>query len=208
MAVAATGRPGPPPRYHALAPKPHCGRRSPAAATTAGAGLLPTGACGYEVRLDLERVDSRRFEQLVAQGGGGSSPPATRGALAALEEGLGLWRGHGGATHRREISRMCGRVECEGRSPVRSSFARLPRARGSNRVGGDERARGVGSQRIEAVHAAAAGPHLMATARTWTTVRTSARRDRGAARAQPPAPRASRGDPRRERPGGSRGRGS
>jgi Bacterial transcriptional activator domain len=59
----------------------------------AGGGLVVTRERGYELRLAPERLDSRRFEQLVAEGRSELADGRPQRALAALEQGLALWRG-------------------------------------------------------------------------------------------------------------------
>jgi DNA-binding SARP family transcriptional activator len=58
-----------------------------------GEGPLVTRERGYELRLDPERLDSQRFERLVAEGRRELAEGRPRRALAALEEALSLWRG-------------------------------------------------------------------------------------------------------------------
>ena len=57
-------------------------------------GLLLTRAPGYVLRADADAIDATRFEQLAS----GASRALEEGAIAeaatALEEALGLWRGH------------------------------------------------------------------------------------------------------------------
>jgi DNA-binding SARP family transcriptional activator len=70
-------------------------RKALAGAGNGGAGgaLLVTRERGYELRLDPERLDSRRFEQLVAEGRSELADRRPQRALAALERALSLWRG-------------------------------------------------------------------------------------------------------------------
>jgi DNA-binding SARP family transcriptional activator/tetratricopeptide (TPR) repeat protein len=65
----------------------------PAGADGAAAAALLTREHGYELRLDPERLDAHRFERLVAKGREELAAGRPRGAVAALEEGLSLWRG-------------------------------------------------------------------------------------------------------------------
>jgi DNA-binding SARP family transcriptional activator len=75
----------------------HVSRLRKALAAGAGnggaGGLVITRERGYELRLDPERVDSRRFEQLVAEGRSELADGRPQRALAALEAALSLWRG-------------------------------------------------------------------------------------------------------------------
>jgi DNA-binding SARP family transcriptional activator len=64
-----------------------------AGAGGAGGGLLVTRERGYELRLDPERLDSNRFERLVAEGRGELADGHPERALEALERALSLWRG-------------------------------------------------------------------------------------------------------------------
>jgi len=58
-----------------------------------GASLLVTGERGYELRVDPERLDSRRFERLIADGRSEVADGDPQRALAAFERALSLWRG-------------------------------------------------------------------------------------------------------------------
>jgi DNA-binding SARP family transcriptional activator len=71
----------------------HVSRLRKALAAGAGDGLVITRERGYELRLDPERLDSRRFEQLVAGGRSELAKGRPQRALAALERALSLWRG-------------------------------------------------------------------------------------------------------------------
>lgn len=64
-------------------------------ALTAGGGedMVLTRAHGYEIRLAPDRLDSRRFERLVAHGRAENAAGRADAAAEALEEALGLWRG-------------------------------------------------------------------------------------------------------------------
>ena len=55
--------------------------------------LLVTRSPGYELRVDPERLDAKRFESLVAEGKRALAAGDPRSAREALEEGLALWRG-------------------------------------------------------------------------------------------------------------------
>ena len=57
------------------------------------AGVVLTRERGYELRLDPDCVDARRFERLVVEAGSELAGGHTRRAVAALEEALSLWRG-------------------------------------------------------------------------------------------------------------------
>ena len=57
------------------------------------AELVVTRERGYELRLDPDRVDSHRFERLVAEGRSELAGGHPRLAVAALERALLLWRG-------------------------------------------------------------------------------------------------------------------
>jgi predicted ATPase/DNA-binding SARP family transcriptional activator/class 3 adenylate cyclase len=59
----------------------------------AGEGLVITREHGYELRLDPERLDSQRFEQLVAEGRSELAEGRPERTLAASEASLALWRG-------------------------------------------------------------------------------------------------------------------
>ena len=65
-------------------------------ALPAGAGngaVLLTRGRGYELKVDPERLDSHRFERLVAAAGGELAAGRAERAASALEEALSLWRG-------------------------------------------------------------------------------------------------------------------
>ena len=57
------------------------------------ADLVVTRERGYELKLDPERVDSRRFERLVAEGHSELGAGRPELATAAFERALSLWRG-------------------------------------------------------------------------------------------------------------------
>jgi DNA-binding SARP family transcriptional activator len=57
------------------------------------AGVVVTRERGYELRLDPDRLDSRRFERLVVEGRSELAGGHPRRAVSALEEALSLWRG-------------------------------------------------------------------------------------------------------------------
>jgi DNA-binding SARP family transcriptional activator len=58
-----------------------------------GDGVVVTRERGYELPLDPEQLDARRFERLVATGRGALAGSRPDDAVAALEEALSLWRG-------------------------------------------------------------------------------------------------------------------
>src|SRR3954453_13420469 len=58
-----------------------------------GDGIVLTRDRGYELRLEPEQLDARRFERLVAEGRDGRSAGRPERAAGALESGLALWRG-------------------------------------------------------------------------------------------------------------------
>jgi predicted ATPase/DNA-binding SARP family transcriptional activator len=67
-------------------------------ALDAGAGngadsVIVTREHGYELKLDLERLDSHRFERLVAEGRGELVAGHPERAASAFESALSLWRG-------------------------------------------------------------------------------------------------------------------
>ena len=57
------------------------------------ADVVVTRERGYELRLDPERVDSHRFERLVAEGRSELAGGHPQLAVSALERALSLWRG-------------------------------------------------------------------------------------------------------------------
>jgi DNA-binding SARP family transcriptional activator len=67
--------------------------RSVLDAESAGAPQLLTHPGGYELRIDPDQVDSRRFERLVQEGGRALAAGDPETASARLQEGLALWRG-------------------------------------------------------------------------------------------------------------------
>jgi DNA-binding SARP family transcriptional activator len=83
----------------ATAPKAlqvHISRLRKALVAVGGDGsdrLLVTREHGYELRLDPERLDARRFEQLLAEGRAQLTAGRAQLAAATLEEALLLWRG-------------------------------------------------------------------------------------------------------------------
>lgn len=69
-------------------------RKALARGAAGGSGdLVITREHGYELRLDLERVDAHRFERRLAQGRSELAAGRAGSAAAALEEALSLWRG-------------------------------------------------------------------------------------------------------------------
>ena len=70
-------------------------RKALAAADGDGADavVITTREHGYELEVDPERLDSNRFERLVAEGGSELARGQPERAAWALEEALSLWRG-------------------------------------------------------------------------------------------------------------------
>jgi len=60
---------------------------------TLGADVVRSAGAGYELRVESERIDLRRFEDLAAAGHDALAAGDARGALGALERALELWRG-------------------------------------------------------------------------------------------------------------------
>ena len=60
---------------------------------SASADLVVTRERGYELRLDPERLDSHRFERLVAEGRSELAAGRRERAVSAFERALSLWRG-------------------------------------------------------------------------------------------------------------------
>ena len=56
-------------------------------------GVVLTRDRGYELRLDPERLDARRFERLLTEGRGELAGGHPDRAATVLEEALGIWRG-------------------------------------------------------------------------------------------------------------------
>jgi DNA-binding SARP family transcriptional activator len=56
-------------------------------------GVIVTREHGYELELDPDRLDARRFERLVAEGRRELAAGRPERAIAALEGALSLWRG-------------------------------------------------------------------------------------------------------------------
>src|SRR5919109_186175 len=65
----------------------------PGGAGGESADLVVTREHGYELQLDPERLDSHRFERLLADGRSELAAGRPERAAAALEDGLSLWRG-------------------------------------------------------------------------------------------------------------------
>jgi class 3 adenylate cyclase/DNA-binding SARP family transcriptional activator len=85
-----------PPANSAKTVQVHVSRLRKALAPVNGAGgerVVVTRERGYELRLDPERLDARRFERLVAEGRGELAAGRPQVAAAALERALSLWRG-------------------------------------------------------------------------------------------------------------------
>jgi DNA-binding SARP family transcriptional activator len=57
------------------------------------ASVVVTHERGYELKLDPDRLDSRRFERLVVEGRRELADGHPRRAVSALDEALSLWRG-------------------------------------------------------------------------------------------------------------------
>ena len=64
-----------------------------ALAAGGGGDLIMRRGPGYELRLDPDRLDSQRFERLVAAGGSELAVGHPERAASLLEEALSLWRG-------------------------------------------------------------------------------------------------------------------
>ena len=58
-----------------------------------GGDVVVTREHGYELVLDPEHLDARRFERLVDEGATELAAGRPEGAVAALEQALSLWRG-------------------------------------------------------------------------------------------------------------------
>jgi DNA-binding SARP family transcriptional activator len=58
-----------------------------------GGDLIVTREHGYRLELDPDRLDAHRFERLLAQARDELAADRPRQAVAALEDGLALWRG-------------------------------------------------------------------------------------------------------------------
>src|SRR3954451_5225092 len=56
-------------------------------------GMLMTRGHGYELRVDADELDARRFERLLEEGRVELAAERPERALEALEAGLALWRG-------------------------------------------------------------------------------------------------------------------
>lgn len=65
----------------------------PNRATGADSGLLMTRSPGYELRLEPERIDAKRFEALADEGTRALAARDPHGARTKLDEALRLWRG-------------------------------------------------------------------------------------------------------------------
>src|SRR5688500_2772929 len=64
-----------------------------AGADDGSAGVVVTRERGYELMLDPERLDSHRFERLVAEGRSELAAGRPERAVSTLEGALSLWRG-------------------------------------------------------------------------------------------------------------------
>ena len=82
-----------PPANAAKTVQVHVSRLRKALAADAVGGPVVTRERGYELKLDPERLDSHRFEQLLAEGGSELAASRAERAQAVLGEALSLWRG-------------------------------------------------------------------------------------------------------------------
>jgi DNA-binding SARP family transcriptional activator/class 3 adenylate cyclase len=83
-----------PPAAAAKSVQVHISRLRRALAGGAGAGdILVTREHGYQLLVDTERIDARRFERLLADGRAALAAGDPEAALAGLELALSLWRG-------------------------------------------------------------------------------------------------------------------
>jgi DNA-binding SARP family transcriptional activator len=82
-----------PPATAAKSVQVHIFRLRKALAFGAGEQLLVTRQQGYELRVDPDQVDSRRFERLVAEGRSELAADRPEAAASTLEQALALWRG-------------------------------------------------------------------------------------------------------------------
>ena len=82
-----------PPANAAKTVQVHVSRLRKALAADAVGGPVVTRERGYELEVDPERLDSHRFEQLLAKGGSELGAGRPEGARAVLEQALSLWRG-------------------------------------------------------------------------------------------------------------------
>jgi DNA-binding SARP family transcriptional activator len=71
----------------------HISRLRKALGDAGATDLLVTRENGYELVVDPEQLDARRFERLVAEGRSALSAGEPEAALEALEAALSLWRG-------------------------------------------------------------------------------------------------------------------
>jgi DNA-binding SARP family transcriptional activator len=71
----------------------HIFRLRKALAAGAGQELLVTRQHGYELQLEPDQLDSRRFERLLAAGRSELAADRPESAVATLEQALSLWRG-------------------------------------------------------------------------------------------------------------------
>ena len=72
------------------------------------ADVVVTREGGYELTLDPERLDSHRFERLVAEGRSELAGGYPERALSMLDEALSLWRGRAPARARLPALRAAG----------------------------------------------------------------------------------------------------
>ena len=111
------------------------------------AGVVVTRERGYELRLDPDRLDSHRFERLLAEGRSELAGGHPERAVSALEGALSLWRGAPLAElayepfAQREIARLDDlRVARPGAADRGEAGARRPRRGGGAAGGADRRA--------------------------------------------------------------------
>jgi DNA-binding SARP family transcriptional activator/class 3 adenylate cyclase/tetratricopeptide (TPR) repeat protein len=82
-----------PPATAAKTVQVHISRLRRALVAAGETELVVTREHGYELLVDPEQIDARRFERLVAEGRAGLSAGDPEAALTALEEAVSLWRG-------------------------------------------------------------------------------------------------------------------
>jgi DNA-binding SARP family transcriptional activator/class 3 adenylate cyclase/tetratricopeptide (TPR) repeat protein len=82
-----------PPAAAAKTVQVHISRLRRALVAAGESDLVVTREHGYELLVDPEQIDARRFERLVAEGSSGLSAGDPEAALTALEQAVSLWRG-------------------------------------------------------------------------------------------------------------------
>jgi DNA-binding SARP family transcriptional activator len=84
-----------PPATAAKALQVHVSRLRKALAGSGGGGgdVVVTRPHGYQLQIDLEQLDSHRFERLLAEGRRELASDRPERALPALEQAVSLWRG-------------------------------------------------------------------------------------------------------------------